>query len=87
MHKTCHKVNFFYLISKFCYLVKVEFYFILGLQPHDNAAMLMVNTIEFFSRKIYMTMKCSFLRREIPLFPVCSLAVCQLHLRISGKYR
>ena len=40
---------------------------ILSLQPRDKAAMLAVNTIELFSRRIYMKIEVTSQRNEMPL--------------------
>ena len=44
------------------------------LQPRDKAAMLEVNTIEFFSRTIYMKIKFGSQRREMILFLTTNMA-------------
>ena len=61
--------NFFPLI-KFILFVTVgrSILFILGLQPRDKAAMLVVNAIEFFLTRIYMKIELSSQRREMLLF-------------------
>ena len=46
----------------------------LSLQPRDKAAMLGVNTIELFSRRIYMKMEFSSQRREMLLFLMTKMA-------------
>ena len=47
---------------------------ILGLQPRDKAAMLVVNTIEFFFRSIFMKMGFSSQRRKMRLFLITNMA-------------
>ena len=47
---------------------KTQVSYTLGRQPCDKAAMLGVNTIEFFFRRIYMTTEFSSQRSEILLF-------------------
>ena len=47
---------------------------ILGLQPRDKAAMLGVNTIEFFSGRIYMKIVFSSQGREMLLFLTTNMA-------------
>ena len=48
---------------------KISNYFILGLQPHDKAAMHVGGQYNrFFSRKIYMKIEFSSQRREMLLF-------------------
>ena len=45
-----------------------------GLQPRDKAAMLGVNTIEFFSGRIYMKIVFSSQGREMLLFLTTNMA-------------
>ena len=45
-----------------------------GLQPRDKAAMLWVNTIEFFSGRIYMKIVFSSQGREMLLFLTTNMA-------------
>ena len=47
---------------------KTQVSYTLGLQPCDKAAMLVVNTIEFFFRRIYMTTEFSSQRSKMLLF-------------------
>ena len=47
---------------------------IIGLQPRDKAAMLGVNTIAFFSQRIYVKIEFSSQRREILLFLTTNMA-------------
>ena len=55
-------------------LSRVILLYFLGLQPRDKAAMLVVNTIQFFSRRIYMKIEFSSQRREMLLFLTTKMA-------------
>ena len=62
-------------VSNKCLYQELLYFYFLGLQPRDKAAVLVVNTKQFFSRTIYLKVEVSFQRREMLLFLATNIAV------------